>query len=312
MKRTGQQSSVLNVDPNAPAADDYIKISGGADLLMQLLRHVGNDWALEVHTNGHNPKSWLIGLACGLVAQLGPGATLTLHSGLAPLYLRSSAGWKRQIARLACVLYDRVICVNAAIAEAVTQLGVEENKLQIAPAFLPIEAPNIPLPSELESWLQSHAPVISSTLFFRPEYGFEILLAAVSRLKDRYPGIGCLVMGGEASEKAAALVEHGGLRGHVHLGGDLDHELCLALMARSSVFVRPTFRDGDSISVREALSLGVPVVASNVGTRPEGIALFEAGDVDGLVKQIISAESVTPKRVPLANTAVGPPGGWKY
>jgi glycosyltransferase involved in cell wall biosynthesis len=91
---------------------------------------------------------------------------------------------------------------------------------------------------------------------------------------------------GERREEAAALIGQRGLAENIYLAGDLDHELCLALMARSDVFVRPTFRDGDSISVREATSLGVPVVASNVGTRPQGTFLFEAGDVDGLVRQL--------------------------
>src|SRR3989449_6019818 len=77
LKRTGQQSSVLNVDPRAPESDAYIKISGPCDLLRELLRHVSNDWVLNVHTNGHNPKSWLIAFACGLAAQFGPGASLT-------------------------------------------------------------------------------------------------------------------------------------------------------------------------------------------------------------------------------------------
>jgi glycogen(starch) synthase len=292
-KRMGQQSSVLNVDPNAPDADAYIKISGGADLLVQLLRHVWNDWALQVHTNGHNPKSWFIGLACGLAGQLGPGATLTLHSGLAPAYLRSSVGWKREVARFACVLYDRVTCVNTEIADAVAELGVEANKVQITPAFLPIEAPDVSLPENIQSWLEQRSPVISATMFFRPEYGFEILISALSRLKERYPQIGCFVMGsGEEHASAAALVDKSGLKGHVYLGGDLDHELCLALMARSSVFVRPTFRDGDSISVREALALGVPVVASNVGTRPEGVTLFNAGDVEGLMNAVVRVVSI--------------------
>jgi glycosyltransferase involved in cell wall biosynthesis len=298
MKRMGQQSSVLNVDPKAPAADAYIKISGGADLLVQLLRHVWNDWALHVHTNGHNPKSWFIGLACGLAGQLGPGATLTLHSGLAPAYLRRSAGWKREIARFACVLYDRVTCVNTEIADAVAELGVEANKVQITPAFLPIEAPDVSLPEGIESWLQQRSPVISATMFFRPEYGFEVLLSGLSRLKERFPQIGCFVMGSGAEQgNAEALVEKSGLKGCIFLGGDLDHELCLALMARSSMFVRPTFQDGDSISVREALALGVPVVASNVGTRPEGVTLFTAGDVEGLVNAVI--------RVMTSNAAAG-------
>jgi glycogen(starch) synthase len=288
MKRMGQQSSVLNVDPNAPAADAYIKISGGADFLVQLLRHVWNDWALHVHTNGHNPKSWFIGLACGLAGQLGPGATLTLHSGLAPAYLRSSAGWKREVARFACVLYDRVTCVNTEIADAVAELGVEANKVQITPAFFPVEAPNVSLPEDIELWLQQRSPVISATMFFRPEYGFEILLSALSRLTERYPQIGCLVMGsGEERATAEALVVKSGLKERIYLGGDFDHGLCLALMARSSAFVRPTFQDGDSISVREALALRVPVVASNVGTRPEGVTLFTAGDVEGLVNAVV-------------------------
>jgi glycosyltransferase involved in cell wall biosynthesis len=293
MKRTGQQSSVLNVDPSAPTHSAYIKISGGTDLLLQLLRHVWNDWRLDVHTNGHNPKSWFIGLACGLASQLGPGATLTLHSGLAPAYLRTGERWKREIARLACVLYDRVTCVNTEIADAVAELGVEANKVQITPAFLPIEAPDICMPGDIEIWLQQHSPLISTTMFFRPEYGFEVLLQALSLLKARYPQIGCFVMGsGEEQAQAEALVERSGSRGAIYLGGDLDHDLCLALMARSSVFVRPTFQDGDSISVREAMSLGVPVVASNVGTRPEGVTLFDAGDVDGLVNAVITVLSM--------------------
>jgi glycosyltransferase involved in cell wall biosynthesis len=292
MKRTGQQSNVLNIDPGAPRHTAYIKISGGTDLLLQLLRHVWNDWRLDVHTNGHNPKSWFIGLACGLAAQLGPGATLTLHSGLAPAYLRTNPGWKREIARLACVLYDRVTCVNTEIADAVAELGVEANKVQIAPAFLPIEASDVSLPVDIETWLQQHSPLISATMFFRPEYGFEVLLQALPLLKARYPQIGCFVMG-SGEEQAEALVERSESKGAIYLGGDLDHELCLALMARSSVFVRPTFQDGDSISVREAMSLGVPVVASNVGTRPEGVTLFNAGDVDGLVNAVVTVLSTT-------------------
>jgi glycosyltransferase involved in cell wall biosynthesis len=121
-------------------------------------------------------------------------------------------------------------------------------------------------------------------MFFRKEYGFELLVEALAALRTRYPQLGCLVMGsGEDRAQAEALVRQYGLDDAIFLAGDLDHELCLALMARSAVFVRPTFRDGDSISVREAKALGVPVVASNVGTRPEGTLLFEAGNVDGLI-----------------------------
>src|SRR5437870_2642764 len=195
MKRAGLQSNVLNIDPRAPASSAYIKISGAADLVRQLFRHTSDDWALSVHTNGHNPKSWFVALVCGIAAQFGPAATLTLHSGGVPAYLNS---------------------------------GSERRK----------------------------------------------------------------VMGrGERSDEALALGRRAGLADAMLLVGDVDHEQCLALMARSDVFVRPTLMDGDSISVREALALGVPVVASNVGTRPEGTQLFQAGNARELVKQLENAIS---------------------
>jgi glycosyltransferase involved in cell wall biosynthesis len=287
MKRTGQQSSVLNIDPRAPESDEYIKVAGGLDLARQLVRHVGNDWTLKVHINGHNPKSWTIALACGVAAQFGPGASLTLHSGMAPAYIRTAPEWMRRIIRMACVLYRPIVCVNEEIADAVAGLGVAQDNLEITPAFLPTDAPDVELPPDVENWVREHSPVVTSTMFFRPEYGFELLVKAVERLKEKYSRIGCLVMGsGEDRDQAGALVEKYGLGGTIYLAGDLSHELCLALMARSLAFVRPTFRDGDSISVREAVALGVPVIASNVGTRPAGVRLFPAGDVARLVEQI--------------------------
>ena len=60
----------------------------------------------------------------------------------------------------------------------------------------------------------------------------------------------------------------------------------LELMSRSDVFLRPTLSDGDSISVREAISLGVPVVASRIGARPAGATLFESGNVEDLLSKL--------------------------
>jgi glycosyltransferase involved in cell wall biosynthesis len=278
---------VLNVDPRAPESDEYIKISSAFGLCRQLLRHAWNDWSLDVHTNGHNRKSWLIALACGVAGQFGAGGKLTLHSGLAPAYIRGNQGLSQQFVGLTCALYDRLVCVNEEIADAVRELGVKKERIDIAPAFLPIESPEAAIPPEIEAWMANHSRFVSATMFFRPEYGFEVLVDALCRLLPRHRSLGCLVMGtGEDRLQAGALIKDAGLSDSVFLAGDLDHELCLTLMARSAAFIRPTFRDGDSISVREALALGVPVIATNVGTRPEGTRMFEPGDVDGLVEQV--------------------------
>ena len=287
MKRAGLQSSVLNIDPRAPESNAYIKISGSADLVFQLFRYVSAGWTLSVHTNGHNPKSWLIALVCGIAAQWGPPATLTLHSGAVPVYLDTGPEWRRLIARLACVMYSQVVCVNVEIARVLSTLGIPQERLEVSPAFLPFEKPSADLPEHVNGWIKAHSPVLSAAVFFQPEYGFELLLDAMSELRKVHPNIGCVVMGdGEHREEAVPQVESVGLREAVLLTGDLDHELCLVVMANSDVFVRPTFMDGDSISVREAAALGVPVVASNVGTRPEKTVLFEAGNRLELVERI--------------------------
>src|SRR6185295_3059299 len=116
MKRAGEQSNVLNVDPRAPESDEYIKVSGAVDLLRELLRHAWNDWFLSVHTNGHNRKSWIISLASGLAAQFGSGASLTLHSGLAPGYINEGSEWRKRFVRFTCLLFNRIVCVNEEIA----------------------------------------------------------------------------------------------------------------------------------------------------------------------------------------------------
>ena len=59
-----------------------------------------------------------------------------------------------------------------------------------------------------------------------------------------------------------------------------------ALMARSDVFVRTPHVEGDSMSVREALAVGVPVVASAAGFRPDGVILYRPADSADLAAKL--------------------------
>jgi glycosyltransferase involved in cell wall biosynthesis len=279
LKQAGLQSSVLNIDPRAPMSNAYVKISGPSGFAWQLFQHVSDDWSLNVHTNGHNRKSWLIALLCGIAGQIGPGATLTLHSGGIPAYLRTRGDVGKWITRVSCLLYTRITCVNTEIAETLAGLGIPRDRMDVEPAFVPFQPPDVVVPEQMDSWMRSRIPLLSSAIFFRPEYGFELLVQAIRQLRQEYPKIGCFVMGsGEGREQATLLTDDS-----FYLAGDVDHDLCLTIMSRSAVFVRPTYMDGDSISVREAISLGVPVVASDVGQRPEEVVLFRAGDVQALV-----------------------------
>ena len=54
----------------------------------------------------------------------------------------------------------------------------------------------------------------------------------------------------------------------------------------TDVVVRATNTDGNSVSVLEALSLGVPVVASDCVERPPGATLFGTRNVDDLTERV--------------------------
>ena len=243
---------------------------------LTLLRYALQGWTLHFHTNGHNLKSWLVALGCGLAGQFRGGCMLTLHSGMVPGYLRNAPNWRRKLAAHICSLYRQIVCVSPEIEDALLSIGVESQRTEVLPAFLSTEIPGASPEPELLAWIERSRPLFSTVLFFRPEYGFDLLIKCLARLKRSYASFGCLVMGsGEQRAEAEKRVREAGLEESVLLLGDVGHETCLALISACDVFLRPTLEDGDSISVREALAMGVPVVASSVGTRPAGILLFD-------------------------------------
>ena len=102
-----------------------------------------------------------------------------------------------------------------------------------------------------------------------------------------------------------ARFEHAALAGDLVQAGQLPHATVLAAMRRLDVFVRPTYFDGDASSVREALALGVPVVASDTDFRPEGVLVFRRGDVDALSEALRLALADAPRRSVSAPSEAG-------
>ena len=159
--------------------------------------------------------------------------------------------------------------------------------MEVLPAFVSADGRGGAPQSELLEWIGRHRPLFSTVLFYRPEYGFDVLVAALQRLSVLHASLGCLVMGsGEQRAQAERSIRDAGLEESTLLLGDVDHDACLALMSACDVFLRPTLEDGDSISVREAMALGIPVVASRAGARPPGAILFRPGDAEEMAAKV--------------------------
>ncbi|MDB4970140.1 MAG: glycosyltransferase-like protein [Myxococcales bacterium] len=239
---------------------------------------------VHVHTNGHNRGSWTVAALCGL-GHTG-ASILTLHSGLAPDYIRKH----RTLARLVAGRYSAVVAVNEAIAAALTDAGVAPSKIVVSAAFTPSSLAFRLSPPGLAQIRRAHPLLIACALAPGPEYGAAVMLDAFAAVRAREPRAGLVIYGPGTREPAlAAAVRARGLGGAVHQLGEMARERALAIVAAADVFVRPTLADGDAISVREALALGRPAVASNVGARPPEAKLFPVGDSAACAEQIFQS-----------------------
>jgi len=284
----GLSVEILNLNRHANPSQEYHHSGSRLGLLWALLTLADRTSILHLHTNGHSRKSWLMIMMASLAGRLrGVGAVLTLHSGLLPGYVAGFGTVRRRLARWILRPFARIICVNSQICRSVKELGIAEPKTAVIPAFLGVPAAPELSPQD-RTLSEGFRPLLVAVAGGEedPERGLAVVLGAVQRLVPTHPGLGAILMGWQIGPKTRPLIGELGLAAHAVCLGEVSHDRCLALLRASDVTVRSTFVDGDAITVREALALGVPVVASDTAFRPEGVTLFRRGDVSDLTAKL--------------------------
>ena len=231
---------------------------------------------------------------------------VSLHSE-APMRWYAAAGpLRRAVWHWAVRRAWHIVCVNGRLADWLVGLDVPRERLTVAPAFIaPAEAEADPanLPEDVRRFLEAHSPVIGTHGWFGyfvegvHVYSFDMILELVRSVRRQFPRAGfyTLISGVyDEAHREAVLAQRRdlGLDDDWLILQGLNHPA--ALFARSDVFVRPTITDGDSVSVRECLHLGVPVVASDAVPRPEGAVLFRNRDMGALEQAVRSVLADVP------------------
>jgi len=203
---------------------------------------------------------------------------------------------------------------------AMQVLQVPEQSVAVVPAFLPPSEESVRravLPQTVRDFLDSHRPVLCASGVFgrfepgppgRDTYGFHLLVPLLSDLRRSRPGVGLLLVQTFCQDERhksdfLARIEAAGLADHVLLVEDPLDEFA-AVLQRCDVFLRPTYVDGDALSVREAVWLGVATVASDCVGRPPECVLFETGSAEDLrVKTESVLADISTGRTPPARSA---------
>ena len=182
---------------------------------------------------------------------------------------------------------DRVIVVSHFTATEVRrQLGVPADRISVCPPGAPDWTPRAAAP-------ENGYVLFFGTLEARKNVGG--LLDAYERLvvSRGPPNVPELVLAGKATDAAKPWLDrisHGPLAGRVRHIGYVQPTERRALYEGARLLVQPSFEEGFGIPVLEAMTLGVPVVASNRGAPPEVLGgaglLVEPEDADGMASAI--------------------------
>jgi glycosyltransferase involved in cell wall biosynthesis len=291
----GGDCRVLNIGKcRKIKSDDYIDVQGLWDYLRKVWRFARRGYLFHTHINGDGNKGWWLSLAAELIARLnGCRVVLTMHAGPLQRYFpRNRAGIFTLFYRAIFGMADKIICNNEAVKEGIVQFGVPADKIHPIQAFSKqyLAYETVELPAELESFLLAHRPVAVVYFFLRPEFFIDSLLDALRRLKADIPQLGIIAVGMEThGERFAAMIEGAGISDIVYPAGDMDHDLFMTLMARADYYVRTPAKDGVCSSVLEALSLGVPVVASENDRRPESVLGFTTDSAEALHRVLLDS-----------------------
>lgn len=233
---------------------------------------------------------------------------LTLHA-----YPNKKGRAKKRIDEVLYRTADKIIIVNAYM---LNHISIPADKYIVKNAFIPPLLEKEPdLPEFLKVWiesLKSKGYFIACANAYRLDiynnqdlYGLDMCFEAAGRLLKRDYNIG-FVFNVSTLEKSLhlykkykTLIKESGLEETFLL---INENLSFVnLMRESDIVLRPTNLDGDALTIREALYLHKPVIASDVVTRPEGTTLFRSRDIidfENKLAETIDTNLKMPGKIP--------------
>lgn len=159
-----------------------------------------------------------------------------------------------------------VIAVSDAVAASLA--GYSAKRLQVIPngVHVSVDADKV-AEARAELALDPSRPVVLHIGNIRPHKGHSNLIAAAAELQAARPDVMVLSIGGEKHpgdlDRVRAEAAARGLNGSMQFLGRRSEALAIA--AAADVYVNPADVEGLPVSILEAMALGLPVVATDVG-----------------------------------------------
>lgn len=228
---------------------------------------------------------------------------ITSGKGLLPASLAACPPWLRRTYRWLYSGASYGIAKNERILEAFEALGLGGRAGVIGTFLEPVRPAGArPLPEETLRFLSAHPICVMTAAFqFEPLYHLPEVVGAVdfvrghARERGLEGEVGLLVLASRVERHEGrvafeAALARTGLAAHCLVLRDVDN--ALDVLARAAAFVRATDADGDANTVKEAMLLGVPVLATDLPGRPPGIQIVARDDLASLGPRLLEMLAV--------------------
>jgi glycosyltransferase involved in cell wall biosynthesis len=287
----GGTCQVLDIGPSRRLVrSDCIPVFDGLDYVRKVARFAKAGFTIHCHINGEYFRGLLLCLAAAALARMfRTRCIVTLHAGEVQPFFK---GWRKwamtPLFQLIFRLADSAICNSDAVKRVLFGYAAPR-KVHVIPAFSAqyLAYHPVDLGASLAGFFREHSPVVSTYVCFRDGFFTDTIIEGLGRLVTRWPRLGLVIVGTGPEQTAfERRLSDAGLAQHVAFAGDLAHDSFMTLLSKTTVHLRTPVTDGVSATVLEALSLRVPVVASDNGTRPAGVTTYPAADAAALARAL--------------------------
>jgi glycosyltransferase involved in cell wall biosynthesis len=306
LHKNGIPSEVINLTRHRKPPADGVYYPKSAFATALLLLRPGRR-ILHLHVGGAVPLRILtLCLFCCWCP--GSRAILTFHSGGYPSSTEGRAAKPGSFRGFVFRQFDCIIAVNQQLVDVFRRYGVREDRIRLIPPHaVDVSSMDTALAAPLAHFYESHHPVLLSVGLLEPEYDLPIQIEVLGKIRQHFPDAGLVIIGsGALEQELRSRIAATPYAEHILLTGDVPHSSTLRAISAADVFLRTTLYDGDAVSVREALVLGTPVIASDNGMRPEGVRLVPVSSLEALERAILAVVTSSGQPVrDLANSVTG-------
>jgi len=291
--KMGHICEVLNTSPFSRKipSSEYLTSMSGVDYFKKVLTRCCRGYRVHMHMNGDSPKGFIltsIALTLSLLTFKRP--FLTFHAGPYQKYFpQERAPLLTPVYRYIFFVSKKIICNDDIVKEKIAGYGIKKDKIIPIRAFSLqyLEYQKVSINGFLNKFFENKSPIISTYLFFRPEFFPERMIRGISELVKTHKNLGLIIIGLEdGADEIKELIESLGISQNICFAGDQSHDSFLTILSRSNIYLRTPVKDGVCSSVLEALTLGIPVIASENHRRPESVITYDNDNLNDMVRVV--------------------------